>query len=214
MKIFLCYSHKDKKLAGKIKLNLEKYGVTVFLAHDDIEPSEEWAERIIEELRNCHVFIPILTENFTESKWTDQETGGGFFLNKVIIPLKIDIIPYGFISRYQAHDLNIDEIFLSLKAVMEVIASKREVGDLLRDALIKEFGASFSFDNATQNADLLLSIGGYKLEQVRRIIRHTIENNQIHNSFRGRRKVERLVYQYKNRLNSSLYERFQEAVSK
>jgi hypothetical protein len=85
MKIFLSYSHLDKRLAGKIKKYLLQYGVKVFLAHDDIEPSEEWADKILEELRDCHVFMPILTKHFNKSNWTDQETGCALILNKGVM---------------------------------------------------------------------------------------------------------------------------------
>ena len=34
--VFISYSSKDKVLAGKIKRTLEGYGLSVFLAHDDI----------------------------------------------------------------------------------------------------------------------------------------------------------------------------------
>ncbi len=106
MKIFLSYSHLDKRLAGKIKMYLRQYGVKVFLAHDDIEPSEEWADKILEELRDCDVFMPILTKHFNKSNWTDQETGCALIINKLIVPLKGDVDPHGFISRYQARGLN------------------------------------------------------------------------------------------------------------
>src|SRR5258706_15187652 len=72
---FLSYSGKDRKLAGELKEGLEACGLSVFLAHEDIEPSVEWQTRILAELSTVDVFLPLLTSNFRESLWTDQESG-------------------------------------------------------------------------------------------------------------------------------------------
>ena len=84
---------------------MELSGLKAFLAHDDIEPTQEWEGVIIDNLKDCDVFIPLLSENFKESTWTDQETGIAVSEEKLIIPLKIDIDPYGFIGA-RAHQAN------------------------------------------------------------------------------------------------------------
>lgn len=58
-----------------VKLNLNHYGLDVFLAHEDIEPTEEWQTRILSELKRASVFLPLLTDKFITSKWTAQECG-------------------------------------------------------------------------------------------------------------------------------------------
>ena len=73
--IFLSYATDDRRLAGGIKDGVEVYGFRVFLAHEDLVPSEEWQQRIRAELRRCDVFIPLISENFRPSDWTDQEAG-------------------------------------------------------------------------------------------------------------------------------------------
>jgi hypothetical protein len=44
-RIFVSYSKKDRKLAGEIKKCLEEYKLDVFLAHEDITASAEWASK-------------------------------------------------------------------------------------------------------------------------------------------------------------------------
>src|SRR5574341_621347 len=193
MKVFLSYSSLDRKLAGKIKHELEDYGLEVFVAHEDIEPLAVWVDTIRAELEACNVFIPILTENFDESDWTDQETGIAVASDKLIIPLKVTIDPHGFISRYQALKIDIKEIASSCRKIAKLIALKPVLGDLFRDSLIKKFGESWSFDNASHNTKLLVSIGGYNSRQVITIIRYIIENNQINQSFKARRKLRNFI---------------------
>ncbi len=64
LRIFLSYSHIDRHLAGNIKTALENIWLSVFLAHEDIKPSLEWQETIYRELKECDIFIPIISENF------------------------------------------------------------------------------------------------------------------------------------------------------
>ena len=46
IRVFLSYSNIDRSLVGEIKEKLEFSGIESFLAHEDIEPSEEWKEEI------------------------------------------------------------------------------------------------------------------------------------------------------------------------
>lgn len=41
---FISYQTADKQIAGRIKELLESIGITSFLAHEDIDVSEEWSD--------------------------------------------------------------------------------------------------------------------------------------------------------------------------
>src|ERR1700733_5688190 len=98
---FISYSHKDRKDSAEAKAVLAEVGIEAFLAHDDLLVSEEWRERIIEELQRCDIFVPLLSANFLESKWASQEVG--FIISRpdvAIAPVSIDgTPPFGFISH-------------------------------------------------------------------------------------------------------------------
>ena len=87
-----------------------------FVAHDDIEVSEERQLRIREELSRCHLFVPLLSKNFLESQWTLQEVGIIASLADVkIAPLSIDgVLPFGFISHFQSSRIRSDGITCQL----------------------------------------------------------------------------------------------------
>ena len=212
MKAFLSYSNLDKYLAAQIKHELEDYGLEIFMAHEDIEPLAEWVDTIRAELEACDVFIPILTENFDKSDWTDQETGIAIACNTLIIPLKVTADPHGFIARFQALKMDIKKIAPSCYKLAKVIASKPVLGDLFRDGLIKKFGDSWSFDNANRNTKLLLSFEGYTLRQVTNIIGHIIANGQINQSFQARRKLSNYINIYKDSIDHELLQAFYEAI--
>ena len=65
-----------------------------------------------------------LHEGFKESHWTDQEVGFCLARDVKIIPLRFDLNPYGFMSRYQAAPSR--------------GKTAREIGDLVLDALLDD----------------------------------------------------------------------------
>ena len=101
---FVSYSHVDRKFGQQAKDVLGEVGIVAFLAHEDMETSEEWRDRILSELRRCDLFVPLLSKNFLESKWAPQEAG--FIASRpevAIAPLSIDgTIPFGFLSNVQS----------------------------------------------------------------------------------------------------------------
>jgi len=126
VRVFISYNSANKILAGEIKNELDKYGLITFLAHEDIQPSAIWINEIIRNLKQCDVFLPLLTDSFHDSEWTDQESGYAFALDKLIIPLKIHDIPYGFINQFQALKLRI---------------GGEDIGDVLPKDLIEDVRA-------------------------------------------------------------------------
>lgn len=73
LKLFISYSSKDKRLAGDMKRLLEGYcGYEVFVAHDDVTGGAIFAEEIMRYITVCDVFVPILSNAFKESDFTDH----------------------------------------------------------------------------------------------------------------------------------------------
>ena len=101
---FVSYSHMDREFGRQAKALLGEVGIDAFLAHEDLETSEQWQERILSELRCCDLFVPLLSKNFLDSQWAPQEAG--FIASRpevVIAPLSIDeTTPFGFLSHVQS----------------------------------------------------------------------------------------------------------------
>lgn len=101
--IFLSHSHKDAKLAKSLKDDLEtRFPISVFVAHQDLTPSDEWQVEIGRMLRRCDAFVALVTRSFQRSDWTDQETGLALAFRKVIVPIGVALNPYGFVGKLQA----------------------------------------------------------------------------------------------------------------
>lgn len=100
-RMFISHVSSHKQSAANLKLALSEYGISGFVAHEDIEPTTEWQEEIIAALRTMDALCAILTDDFNRSKWCDQEVGFGLGRNVLCIPIKHGIDPYGILGKYQ-----------------------------------------------------------------------------------------------------------------
>ncbi len=101
-RIFLSHKVGVKKQTAELKEALELYGVSSFVAHADIRPTKAWQDEIENALSTMDAFIALVTEDFHESDWTDQEVGFAFARGVPLIAVKLGRDPYGFIGKFQA----------------------------------------------------------------------------------------------------------------
>ena len=193
LQIFFSYSTSDKSVVGHFKKFLEQYGFVVFVAHDydAIEPAVEWKDEIIDNIRDCNVFIPFITNDFKKSNWTDQETGMAKINDKFIIPIEVDEHPYGFIGNIQSLRVNKNKLFS-----VNPLESKIHIGDLsykifqiiikaskfekhMVDIFINDFRGVISYSIADNMVKLIEQIDNFTSEQVNQIFQITKENRQI-----------------------------------
>jgi len=119
-KLFISHLAKEKVETETLKVILEKYGITGFVAHTDIEPTKEWQKEIELALRTCDSLVALMVDGFHDSNWTDQEIGYALGRDLLIIPIRMGQDPYGFIGKFQAisfKDINsvANEIFHTLQ---------------------------------------------------------------------------------------------------
>ncbi|MDG6913704.1 MAG: toll/interleukin-1 receptor domain-containing protein [Nitrososphaerota archaeon] len=179
-KVFISHAHQQKELAGDIKRELSEFEVNAFVAHEDISPTEEWQSTIIEVLRKCDTFIALLTEDFKNSKWTDQETGMAVVLGKTIIPVRVDLDPYGFIAKFQALKWRSDAYRESMDELIGLLVAR---GIIAKANLIEAFVHSGSFFDAKLKAGRLLSGEPFTKAEINQVVQAAIRNRQIYQSW-------------------------------
>jgi hypothetical protein len=103
MLAFVSYQTEERIVAGRVANLLESLGVTPFMAHEDIEISDEWRLELLRQIDNADLFVPILSERYYESIWCKEESGIAAFRNITTIPLSIDgSVPQGFLAHIQS----------------------------------------------------------------------------------------------------------------
>jgi hypothetical protein len=210
IRIFASYSSLDKNLAGAIKERLEHYSLSVFLAHEDIKPSVDWQNELVYNLRGCDIFMPILTEKFNTSEWTNQEVGFAFALGKTILPLKINVNPIGFITRVQALPFECNSLEYSCEKVLDLIKENPLLRESLKDCLIRALERSNNYDSAKSKITILKELNNFSVDQANNLLRVFIKNNQVRRCNAGKEFGVSLVATYDSILDSMLLAIFEQ----
>lgn len=209
IRVFLSYSTRDRKRARRLKYYLEEYyGIIVFLAHEDIEPSEEWKERILSELDESDVYVALLTKSFKLSKWTSQEAGIAIARELKIVPLWVSVKPYGFMEKHQAKRVKINQPWKLAETVIRGIQSTPRLRSRLIDGFVDTFLKSKNFQFTNEMTERLESLSNFKIKQVRKFVYGALSNDQIHNARKTKYEILEFVKKYQKLLPLSLWKKF------
>ena len=77
-RLFLSHKSEVKRETAELKKRLAQFGVSCFVAHTDIHPTQKWQDEIESALASMDGFVALMTEKFHDSNWTDQEVGYAF----------------------------------------------------------------------------------------------------------------------------------------
>lgn len=102
LRVFISHLSTEKAKAMRTRDALALYGMSCFVAHEDIQPTLEWQVQIERALHAMELFISIHTPDFKNSVWTQQEIGFAVARGVKIIALRMGEDPTGFISKHQA----------------------------------------------------------------------------------------------------------------
>lgn len=100
-KAFISHLSENKGKASRLKESLLKWGVSSFIAHEDIQATREWRNEVEAGLDTMDVLIAIVEPGFKESDWCAQEIGYALGRRVDIIPLRAGMDPFGFFGKYQ-----------------------------------------------------------------------------------------------------------------
>ena len=209
IKVFISHNHKDYEFAKEIKSFLENWGFDVFLAHKDIKPSKEWVEVIHQEIKNCDIFIPILTEHFYESEWTDQESGIAFTHNKKIYSIRTcETTPRGFINKWQAlyfnNSLKEKQRRKELMKIFDMI--ELDFTDKIKHALISSLERPYTstFRDASNKIAMLTRMKPFTKQEINIIMKKSFENDQIYDNRFLKSILRELIEEYKKEIEPDL----------
>lgn len=88
--IFISYSTVDTTSAETVRNVLEKNGFSCWMAPRDIPGGSNYTKEIPIAIRNCKVFVLILSENAQNSHWVLKELDSAVNCGKVILPFMLE----------------------------------------------------------------------------------------------------------------------------
>lgn len=181
-RLFVSHIASFKKIASVLKKDLEKYGINAFIAHVDIEPTKEWQTEIEKGLFSMDALCALLMPGFKESNWTDQEVGVAVGRDVLIIPIRKNMDPYGFIGKYQglqAVGKNVGEV---ANGIFRIIATNKKTKSKYLNTLIELLLLSNSVNQGVDLFSSLNSIEEIPKEKVEYLKERIIENQNLRNT--------------------------------
>ena len=191
LRLFISHSSSDKLLAQNLKISLENYAITGFVAHSDIEPTRLWQSEIEIALNTCDSGLALLSADFHESKWTDQEIGVLIGQDKLIIPVRMGLDPYGFIGKYQAIGFSTEKKLSD--DIFESLIKNEKTKKKLAYAVMKMFEESNSYAGSKANFKLIQKIEYWDDTLIERLEKSPKGNSQIRDCFRLQGSIDFLV---------------------
>ena len=175
-RVFLTHKAEVKKETAALKDKLKVYGISCFVAHEDIHPTKEWQNEIENALSSMDALVALMTETFHDSDWTDQEVGFAFGRSVPIVSVKLGKDPYGFIGKFQALSCSWDS---SAKEIVKILV---KYGRMV-SAYIRAVQNCENYENANTLAEILPFIDKLSSQQSSDLLSGFNGNGQVSASF-------------------------------
>ena len=177
-RLFLCHLSTFKVKTAQLQKTLEEYGVSSFVAHEDIEPTTEWQDEIEKALFSMDALAAILTPEFNDSKWTDQEVGIAVGRGSLIIPIRKGMDPYGFIGKYQGMQGDGKTIRQVADRVFRILSNHPKTKEKLAGDLVHQITLANDAEDAAKKLNLLRSFEALPQKHLEKI-RENYTGNKI-----------------------------------
>jgi hypothetical protein len=193
MRVFMSHTSKHRDVVGRLSTFLNESGMSCFVAHDAIEPSRDWQQVIEAALSTCDAFVGLVTLDFPQSRWTDQEVGWAMGRGIPVVPIRYGLDPYGFFGSYQAVSMTDQDASFPARVAAEVVRAlsvaiyraPRPHAPQLRKAMAGVVAETLSnspnFDSTRQRLPLLELVPGHVWtdQQLARLEAAASSNRQI-----------------------------------
>lgn len=192
-RVFLSHLATNKEKTSELRACLSDYGISAFVAHEDIEPTKQWQTEIESAFNSMDALVALLTPGFNESNWCDQEVGVAIGRQLPIIAVRQGLDPYGFIGKYQAvqgagktPQQLADEIF-------HLFLPKSIIGPKIANWLVDQFCASNSYERSKKLIELIKKSPFINSNHVAKMKKANKNNSQVYQAWGVPNEIKNLA---------------------
>ena len=178
---FLSHSSESKGEAAELRDSLQKLGITIFVAHEDIAPAQEWQDVILKALDTMQMMILLLTPRFGDSAWTNQEVGFALCKRIPIVSIGMGSDPAGFIGKYQSMSGVGKPAWKIANDVFQMLLDNYH-GTAV-EAFVAAVERSTSWNNSNHLASLMRQIKELSSDQESALVQAFNKNKEVMHSF-------------------------------
>jgi TIR domain len=195
-RLFVSHLAIHRSFVGELQEGLVPFGISCFVAHTDIEPTQIWQTQIETALATCDALVALLHEGFHASKWTDQEIGFAMGRGVPAFAVRFGETPYGFIGRFQAFNGNSKAAPVLARELFDASRKNKETQSRMGEVLVGLFATSRSFADAKTRLGYLEDLTVWEASFSTRIRSAADSNSQIQDSWGVPQRVEALVQKW------------------
>lgn len=198
LRVFISHKWSERELADAIKAMLAMYGLQAFVAHVDIETTSEWRHIIESALHSSDALVALLSTDFHESDWTDQEVGYAIGLGRLVVPVRLDPVcdPYGIMGKFQGSPITRDTTTI-VRDMLKVLLRHKSTRGATASSLARALANSDSFKQSKLIVRQLEGMLGLTEDDLQQISEALRVNNQVSEAFGVKAKVEKLLRDHK-----------------
>jgi len=195
-KLFVSHISSFKENVSHLKTALEPFGISSFVAHEDIEPTQEWMIEIEKALASMDAMLALLIPGFHESNWTDQEIGIAIGKQKLIIPVTKEIDPYGFLGKYQGFKANGKKISEVASAIFNILCTHEKTKNQILNVITDLFLIANRKEDATQRLSIIENAKYYSKEFAEKLAERVKDNRVIIDDTEILNKVNKILAKF------------------
>ena len=197
LKVFISHLTSERKQAAKIQTALDRFGMSGFVAHNDIHPTSEWQIEIETALTTCDMLVALIHPGFIASAWCDQEIGYALGRGIPVFAVKCGADPHGFVGRFQAFNGNGKTAPEVAEELFKAAVDHKKLQLKMADVVVDLFVNSGSFANAKERIAYVEQLKVWDPSYSSRLTKAATNNSQISGSWGVPAQVEKLVKKWK-----------------
>jgi nucleoside 2-deoxyribosyltransferase len=199
LKLFVTHLATHRKFAAELQEALLGFGISAFVAHNDIEPTKEWQTQIETALATCDALVALLHPDFHDSNWTDQEIGFAMGRGVPVFSVRFGEDPYGFIGRFQAFDGAGKSATNLSRELFEAYRKNKQTQPLMAEILIRLLEESSSFAAAKTHLDYLEDLEVWEQAFSTRLKAALDSNSQVSDAWGVPDRIKALTKKWSSR---------------
>jgi hypothetical protein len=192
-RLFLSHVSAPRGFAGDLKLLLVRRGIDLFVAHEDIQPTARWLDTITSALKSAHALAALLTDDFRQSEWTDQEVGYALCRGIPIWSLMLNNSPHGFMGQYQALRCDLEQPSALAAELFSGLMGHRESAALLRRGMVARLATSPDFSTSINLAKQLRQMSGFTRQELELLAAAPANNSQVRLPHRVEETIQEIL---------------------
>lgn len=192
-RLFISHCSSIKESAKKLRDELATFGISAFVAHEDIKPTKIWLTEIEKALDSMDALSALLTPDFPNSEWCDQEVGIAIGKTKLLVPIRLGIDPYGFMGKYQGIPGRGKKAEELAREIATALLNSPSTKFKMSEALINKFINSNSYMESRSNIVLLENLDKLTEKQAKAIADALNTNDQIYDAFGVARRTKAVL---------------------